>query len=65
MSSTTYKCYLNGVRVGLTVRIIDYEHYMLKVNFFVIERSRVQVTPPAPIKRLYFGIASFSMHKKR
>ena len=37
MSSTTYKCYLNGVRVGLTVRIIDYEYYMLKVNFFVMQ----------------------------
>ena len=50
MSSTTYKCYLNGVRVGLTVRIIDYEHYMLKVNFFVMRGSRVQIPLPAPEK---------------
>ena len=49
MSSTTYKCYLNGVRVGLTVRIIDYENYMLKVSFFVINRPRVQVPSLAPI----------------
>ena len=55
MSSTIYKCYQNGVRVGLTVRIIDYEYYMLKVNFFVMSRPRVRVPLPAPQKKYLNG----------
>ena len=65
MSSTTYKCYLNGVRVGLTVRIIDYEYYMLKVNFFVMSRPRVQVPSPAPKKQNNLDIIANCSVKSR